>query len=160
MFGRPVIYLTILAALVASILPMPEFFPWVEFARPDWLFLVLAYWTIALPHRVNVGTAWVSGMLLDVLTGVTLGNHALTLSVACYLLAINFQKVRNFSVWQQAFVIAMVTVLIKIMQFWVGQVVATSQLDLQLFIPAISNLVLWLWVFFLLRYLRRRFQIK
>lgn len=159
MGSRVFIYMTILVALVAMILPIPEIFRWLEYARPDWLFLVLAYWTIALPHRVNIGTAWVCGLLLDVLTGVALGYHVLPLTICSYLLAINFQKIRNFSVWQQAFVICMLTLLIKLMQFWIGQVVADSLLELSVFLPAISNLVLWGWIFFLLRYLRRRFEI-
>lgn len=39
-------------ALLLSIVPMPSV---LDYHRPDWLALVIMYWVIALPHRVNVG---------------------------------------------------------------------------------------------------------
>nr|MBP8221035.1 rod shape-determining protein MreD [Aeromonadaceae bacterium] len=91
------IYLTILLALLLSILPMPAL---LDTYRPDWVALVVLYWVIALPHRVNIGTAWVAGLLLDILLGSTLGVRALSMAIMAYVAAMQFQKIRNFSVWQ------------------------------------------------------------
>lgn len=100
--GKGSIYLTILLALLLTILPLPAI---IDPYRPDWLTLVIVYWVIALPHRVNVGTAWIAGLLLDILMGSTLGVRALALAIMAYVAAMQFQKVRNFSVWQQAVVV-------------------------------------------------------
>ena len=62
--GRIWIWISILLALCLSILPLPF---QVEPVRPDWLAMWIIYWALALPHRTNVGSAWVAGLLLDVL---------------------------------------------------------------------------------------------
>ena len=64
--GIIIIGLTILIALILMLIPLPE---WAHSLRPEWLVLVLIYWTMALPHRVGIGTAFCCGLLLDVLRG-------------------------------------------------------------------------------------------
>lgn len=49
--------------------------------RPDWVALVVLYWVIALPHHLNVISAWVVGLIMDILLGSTLGIHALSMAV-------------------------------------------------------------------------------
>ena len=46
-----VIYLSLLVALVLMILPLPD---WAQMFRPNWMALVLIYWTMALPKRVGL----------------------------------------------------------------------------------------------------------
>ncbi|CAM5499075.1 hypothetical protein SSTU70S_02066 [Stutzerimonas stutzeri] len=49
-----VIWLSLLVALLLSIAPMPAS---TELARPLWLGLVIAFWSLALPHRGGMGLA-------------------------------------------------------------------------------------------------------
>ena len=53
-----IILFTLLIALMASIMPMPLI---ADAFRPDWVLIVLMYWCMALPGRVNIITAWVMG---------------------------------------------------------------------------------------------------
>ena len=55
--SRLIILLTFLVALMASIMPLPLS---VDAFRPDWVLVVLLYWCLALPSRVNVISAWAS----------------------------------------------------------------------------------------------------
>ena len=111
-----VIWLSILVALVLQIVPLPS---QVDVYRPDWVLVVLAYWSMALPHRVNVGVAFLTGVAMDVLVGTTLGIHSLGLSLSVYILAANYQRLRNYSVWQQAIIIGLMSSLYHLMTFWV-----------------------------------------
>ena len=75
---------TLLIALVLQIVPLPI---QVDIYRPDWVLIVLAYWTMALPHRVNVGVAFMAGIAMDILLGTSLGIHSFSLSLSVFTLA-------------------------------------------------------------------------
>ena len=81
------IALIIFFALVIALMPLPFS---LEPFRPDWVLLVLMYWSLALPHRLNIGTAWVVGLLIDLATGSSLGVNSLTYSVCIFVNASNF----------------------------------------------------------------------
>ena len=88
------IAISIFFALVMALMPLPISF---EPYRPDWVLMVLMYWSLAVPHRLNIGTAWVVGLLMDLASGSPLGVNSLTYSVCIFITASNFQKIRNFS---------------------------------------------------------------
>ena len=77
-----VIVSSLIIALVLQIVPLPI---QVDLYRPDWVLVVLSYWCMALPHRVNVGIAFVTGIAVDILVGTTLGIHSLGLSICVYI---------------------------------------------------------------------------
>ncbi|WKE66030.1 rod shape-determining protein MreD [Gallaecimonas kandeliae] len=152
-----VIGLSLLAAMVLAMLPMPLL---VDPFRPDWLLLVLLYWTMALPHRVSVGSAWLCGLVMDILLGSTLGIHAMALSLVIYLAALNFQKIRNFSLWQQSAIVAMLAGIKLLLVFWAEHLINGVVITGQYFWPMLTSAAMWFWLFPLLRRLRRRFRIR
>ncbi len=143
-------------ALMLSILPLPEL---IAPFRPDWLLITLIYWAIALPHRANVGTAFVAGLLLDLLLGSVLGVRALALVIPVYLAASQFQRMRNYSVWQQAFVVGALVMLNKLLIFWTAYLHRDIQVDYHYFWSIVSSMVFWPWIFLLLRKCRRQFAL-
>ena len=100
--GYGVILLTFLVAFVLAVLPLP---PWLMWGRPEWVALALIYWTIALPHRVGITTGLLLGIGLDVLDGAVLGQNAFALVVVALLALILYQRLRVYSLWQQAGVV-------------------------------------------------------
>ena len=152
-----IILLTLLLALIVSIMPMPHH---IDVFRPDWVLVVLIYWAIALPMRVNVITAAVLGFLLDVLLGSTLGVHTVSMAIVVYIAIINYQKIRNFSLWQQSLIVGVLTALYNLLVFWLQRSLNDISFLPSYLYPVLTSIILWPWAFLLLRKIRRRFQIK
>jgi rod shape-determining protein MreD len=102
---------SIIVAFILQIMPMPAF---LDMYRPDWLLLLLCYWTMALPNRVGVGIAALCGVVLDILYGTSLGVHSFAMAIPVYLVAANYQRFRNYSVVQQAVMICILATLYHI----------------------------------------------
>ena len=77
----PVI-ITLLVGLMLTMMPLPGI---VEYARPDWLAVLVIFWAMQLPRTWSVGSAWTIGIMLDVANGTVLGQHALALCVIAYI---------------------------------------------------------------------------
>lgn len=155
--GGFMILLTFCFALILTILPLPE---WARVFRPQWVALVLIYWSMALPHRVGVGYGFIFGILLDVLTGTLLGQHALGLSVVAYTTLKLHQRIRVFPLWQQSLVVLLLLVVEHLLALWVMGAINERPPGLIYWaVPPIGAL-LWPWVFVVLRDLRRRFHAR
>ncbi len=151
------IALSIIAALVLQIMPMPAA---VDLYRPDWVMLVLSYWVLALPNRVNVGVAFITGLILDVLIGTSLGIHSFALCLCIYVLAANYQRLRNYSVWQQSVIIGVLNALYNMVVFWLQHLLTDIYFLPDYMWPVASSVVMWPWLFWLLRKVRRQLRLK
>ena len=132
-----VIVSSLIIALVLQIVPLPI---QVDLYRPDWVLVVLSYWCMALPHRVNVGIAFVTGIAVDILVGTTLGIHSLGLSICVYILAANYQRLRNYSVWQQAIVIGLLSSLYHLLTFWVQHLLTDIYFQVDYLWPVLTSM--------------------
>ena len=158
MVARLFIYCSILIGMVFSIVQLPVGMPpEVGYVRPDWVAMVLIYWVIAAPDRFGLFTAWIVGIIMDVLVGGLIGQLALSYVVVTYIAANLYQRLRMFSIWQQAVVVFFILVLSQIIGFWVESVAGLSEWSFWYLLPAVTGSFLWPFVFLLLRYFRRRF---
>ncbi|MCG9695492.1 rod shape-determining protein MreD [Shewanella sp. Isolate11] len=155
--GRWVVWLSFLVAMLLQIMPLPSL---VEDWRPDWLLLVMFYWAMALPHRYNILSAWLLGVLLDIMLGAHLGIRALSMSLVIYVVVLHFQRLRNFSMWQQTLMMAGLVCLHHLLVFWLQFVVNVASFDTSLFLPVVSSVLLWPWVFLILRRVRRVYKVR
>jgi rod shape-determining protein MreD len=154
--GGVVIYVSFLLALMLSALPLPEELQW---WRPEWVLLVLLYWVVALPERVGLFTAWVLGIFLDVLEGSLLGLNALALTVAAYFMLLIYQRIRMFSLLQQALIVFCLVMLDQIIVHWAKGILGVSSQSLMFLVPALVSAMLWPVLFMLLRGVRRGFNV-
>ena len=152
-----VIFLSFFIAYLLAIVPFPE---WAMNYRPEWVPMVMIYWAIALPYRVGIGTAWVAGLVLDVLEGSTLGVNALALVVIAYVALSLHLRMRMFSTLQQSgLVVALVglnLILCNWLQIVTGQSVTSN---LMFLMGAVTSAVIWPSLFQLLRQVRRSFDV-
>jgi len=154
--GYWVILASFFVAYVLAVLPMPL---WLQWARPEWVALTMIYWAIALPHRVGILTGLALGVGLDALEGAALGQNAFALVVVALLCLTLYQRLRVFSLWQQA---GTVFVLIGINQLvcqWVQNLDGVGARSLLFLLPAVSSALLWPLVLHLLRQVRRHYMV-
>lgn len=152
-----VIFLSFFIAYLLAIVPFPE---WAMNYRPEWVPMVMIYWAMALPYRVGIGSAWVVGLVLDVLEGATLGVNALALVVITYVALSLHLRMRMFSTLQQSgLVLALVglnLMLCNWLQIVTGQSVSSN---LMFLMGALTSAVIWPSLFQLLRQVRRSFDV-
>jgi rod shape-determining protein MreD len=143
-------------ALGLDLMPLPH---WLAYWRPDWLALVLIYWGMALPDRVGLGTAWLLGMLLDVLTGTILGAHALALVLIAYVVQRFYLQLRAFPVWQQSFFLLFLLALYQLPLIWLLALGAQHQ-PILAWQTIISGSLMWPLIFASLRGMQGRYDLS
>ncbi|EPN60191.1 rod shape-determining protein MreD, partial [Pseudomonas syringae pv. actinidiae ICMP 19096] len=152
-----VVWLTFAIGLLLSVSPLPQF---MEIFRPLWLALLLTFWVLALPHKYGMTTAWILGLMEDVLYGTLLGQNALILSLITFLVMSLQQRLRMFPMWQQCLVLLVVFGLAQLAQLWLSALTGNRQPTLALVLPALVSALLWPWVSYGLRGLRKRLKIN
>lgn len=151
-----VIALSFLAAFMLTAMPLPDWaLPW----RPAWIAMVLVYWCMALPQRVGVITGWVIGLILDVMHGSILGQHAFGLAFVAYMVLQYHQRLRVFRLLQQALVIASIVFVYLLTMLWVYNLLGSVKYSFSYLLGAVTTGVLWPWVYIVLRDVRRRARV-
>jgi rod shape-determining protein MreD len=76
------VYITALIALMLTMLPLP---PLLSVVWPNFLVVVILYWSTMTPRAGGMLVGFLAGLALDVLSGTQLGQHAFALSLVTYL---------------------------------------------------------------------------
>lgn len=148
-----IIYLSIMLAMMLNVMPLPD---WAEFWRPEWLAMALIYWTMALPRRVGLGTVFIASILMDVLQGSLIGQHAFGYVLMAYIAMHWHQRIRIFPLWQQSITVGLLLSLNLFLQLWVYGITANAPDFASYWPPVITSTIFWPWVFVALRHLRRK----
>ncbi|HTV94418.1 MAG TPA: rod shape-determining protein MreD [Steroidobacteraceae bacterium] len=105
-----------LVALALAVIPLPAL---LDALRPDFLVLVVFYWSIESPRAGGLALAFFSGLALDVINGVVLGQHALALTlITAWAIHLRL-RLRVFSILSQSLTIFMLLTLYQFILFWV-----------------------------------------
>ncbi|MBX9604587.1 MAG: rod shape-determining protein MreD [Gammaproteobacteria bacterium] len=151
-----VIALSFLVAFMLTAMPLPDFaLPW----RPAWIAMALVYWCMALPERVGVLTGWVIGLILDVMHGSILGQHALGLAFVAYVVLQYHQRLRVFPLVQQALIIGSIAFVYLFAMLWIYRLLGSVDYGFSYLFGALTTGLLWPWVYIVLRDVRRRARV-
>jgi rod shape-determining protein MreD len=71
-------------------------------AMPDWLALVIVFWSVHEPRRLGIGFAWLLGLMMDAANGALLGQHALAYSILAFGAIALSRRMLWFPLWPQA----------------------------------------------------------
>lgn len=147
--------LTFLAAILLTVLPMPG---WIVWLRPAWVLLVLIYWVMTIPHRVNVGAAWLTGLFLDVLNGTLLGEHAFAMTIIAYIVSRMHARLRMFPLMQQGLSIFLLVLLYQFILYCIQGFVGSLPSSHLYWLSPLTSMLLWPWVFSIIRNFCYRFR--
>jgi rod shape-determining protein MreD len=131
-------------AYILSILPLPGLLWW---WRPKWVPLVLIYWITMLPSRISFGTAFLVGIISDVLMDTLLGEHALANLFLVAVLRGIMHVFRTLSLIQQAGIILPLLLVYELiiicLQGMFGQLNGVGWFCL----PVVVSALLWPWIY-------------
>jgi len=155
--GGWIIFISLLIAFLLTALPLPV---WADDWRPAWVAMVLIYWCMALPNKVGIGIAWCLGLLLDVQQGTLLGQNALGLALIAYFVIQIHKRFRLFPLVQQSCLVGFMIIFYLLIASWVSGIMGIPPQTWTYWMPAISSMVLWPWLFVILRDIRRQYYVS
>ena len=152
-------FLVILISFLISIALTISTFPLGSFS-PDWIHLFLIYWILAAPKSVGLVVSWIIGLTADVVVGSTLGANALVYVLISYIILKTYKTIRYLTVFQQGIIVLFLLIFKYTILLWIDKLLTIGNYGLSVFwIPLVSAIIRPI-IFFSLRSIRRRYNIK
>lgn len=134
---------SVVLALVLSIVPLPDAL--VAF-RPDWVAVVLLYWSLIEPRRYGLMSAFWLGLVLDTLSGSYLGQHSLALLIIVYLSQRLYLRIRAYPASQVATIVIALLALYEFVLFLIDGFAGFQVPLVERWGPVVTGGMLWLLV--------------
>jgi len=151
------VLLTVILALMLMMMPLPDS---VSAFRPDWVVLIMIFWTMSVPRRISVGVAWFVGIFVDVSQGTLLGQHALALCAVAYVTVKFHLLMRVFPLMQLTATIFALLALYQFLLFWINGVVGINAPSISYWAPVISGTLIWPLLYTFVSGVRNRVQMS
>ncbi|MFT5502763.1 MAG: rod shape-determining protein MreD [Gammaproteobacteria bacterium] len=148
-----VIHLSLIVGLILMMLPLPD---WAQTYRPHWVALMLIYWSMALPKRVGLWFAFFTGLVVDASQGTLLGQHAVGLIIITYINLNLYQRIRVLALIQQAIYVFVLLLINQLVITWTEGVLGNPVPLSAIFASPFIGMLIWPWVYIVLRDLRRK----
>jgi len=132
--------MSVLLALILSVVPLPH---WVAVARPDFLVIVVLYWSIMSPRAGGLLLAFLAGLALDAFKGVVLGQHALALTLVTAIAIKLHLRIRVFPILHHALTIFMLLVIYQFVLYWIDGASGHPVTTAWRWLPAVTGAALW-----------------
>ncbi len=131
--------------------------PWGHwFGIPDFVALVLVFWSIHQPRKVGIGIAFMMGLLMDVHDASLLGENALSYTLLSYFSIMIHRRVLWFKVPTQAAHVLPLMLLMQVVQLVVRMLVSGKFPGWLYFTESLVAAALWPVVTFILLAPQRR----
>ncbi len=139
------IALSLFAALLLNFLPTSAWH-WM----PDWVALVLVFWSVREPRRIGMGVAFMLGLIMDVADASLLGQHTLAYVVVSYAATTISRRLLWFPLGQQALHVLPLLLVVQALQFAVRAMPGIVLPGLSYFIGPFVGAALWVPLTFVL----------
>ena len=139
------VYLTLFAALGLEYIPSGR-----TPGLPDWVALVLVFWSIREPRYVGMGVGFLCGLAMDVADVGLMGQHPLAYVVISYLAAALSKRILWFPIGQQSLYVLPLLLLAQAIQLVVRAMPGVELPGLAYFAGPFIASALWLPLTFVL----------
>jgi len=130
---------TLFAALMLNFLPTAD---WP--LMPDWVALVLCFWSVREFRRIGMGIAFLIGILMDVANSAALGQHALAYVLLAYGASTISRRILWFPLLQQAMHVLPLFILAQLAQAAIRMLSGAPFPGLDIFIGPLIETALWI----------------
>ncbi len=139
------LFISFLLALLVWLLPVRGE---LAFWRPPMLLLLTIYWLFREIRYIGVMFAWFLGLFVDLMFGQVLGQHALAMSLAVYLVITQRQRLGHFSLPFQCLFVGAVVLVYQIVLLSVRLAATDFAGSSPLLYPVLASVALWplLWL--------------
>lgn len=134
------VFLSFAMAAVLELLVMPQA---VLAYRPEWMVLTLIYWLLRHPEKIGLLSAFIVGLLMDVLSSTYLGVHIIASCIISYLILTMHQRLKMFPVVQQSLVIFFVVSIMLMIVSTIRGAIGGADNDLSYLVAALSSALVW-----------------
>ena len=149
------ILLTIFAGLLLLLTTLP-----IGYYAPEWLLLINVYWAIAIPSNNKLFLAFLSGFLVDIAFAQILGVTSLLYVIFVYIILKLYNSLRYMTVTQQMVVILFFILIKQHIFIWLNYILSIESNYWSLIISAFITAIIWPITYYILRFIRRKFQVS
>jgi rod shape-determining protein MreD len=132
------IALSLVLAFILNLLPWGDL-PGI----PDFVALVVVFWSIHQPRKVGIGAAFFMGLLMDVHNASLLGENALSYTLLSYFAIMIHRRVLWFSLRTQALHVLPLLLIMQTVQAVIHLMVSGKMPDWTYFIGSFTSTALW-----------------
>jgi len=151
--GGGILALSLILGFALTLMPLPDL---LEDLRPYWVALIVIYWNLEGDRLRHLGHGFLLGLLLDILTGTLLGQHALGLVILIFLLERFRARIRFFPPWQQASAVLVLLLNDRVVHVWIIALQGNAWPGWAWWLAPLLGVFFWPWMFLLLDALRRQ----
>jgi len=148
---------TLFAAYLLQLMPLPQA---IAPFKPYWLALVLLFWALEEPENIGLGTAFVLGLVGDLVHGEILGEQALRLTVMAFIVLRFRARLRFFPMWQQSLAVLGLLVNDRIVLLMVRAFAGDPLPPPTFWLAPLAGMLVWPWLFLLCDDLRSRLRAR
>ena len=149
-----VILITIILGLFVSLITLP-----LGYYAPEWIFLIIVYWAIAVPSNNKLLLAFLTGIIVDIVYGQVLGISSFFYVLLIYIILRLYNSLRYMTIAQQAVVLFIFIFIKQHLLVW-AYFIIDRNIDYQaLLVGSIISALIWPLIYYTLRLVRRKFNV-
>jgi len=134
------IFFSLVVAFLLSVLPWSG--TWL-LARPDFVLLVLLFWSVHEPRSIGQGVAFALGLLMDVSDSMLLGQHAFAYVIAIFGAQVLRVRILTFGLAEQTLHVLGIMVVTSAVMLLLNLLLGADFPGIAYFIAPVVTALLW-----------------